>query len=125
MAEFLIHRDPMQKTSTLVLKVENPTFGSERPFSDACLDCPVRNTKKAYGCSALGYSTYTEDVGAVMLTTDEGQCGIINDPNHSVESGNDRYDSLSATYRDKKTFVETRNKVREVFRNHGLMADPE
>lgn len=116
MAEFLVHRDQLQRSTSLVLKKDSPTYGDERPFNDACLDCPIKNTRIAGGCTTLGYNSYTKDVRATLPTNVGSQCGIIKDPNHIVILGNDDYDSLMAAYTDKKNFIAARDQVREALR---------
>lgn len=112
MAEFVVHRDPMQEKSSLVLKVENPTYSTENPFRQTCFDCPVNLYSKAAGCTRLDYNSYTRDVSAVMLTSDEVQCRIINDSLNTIYHGNDNYDSLMAAYGDKRLLMEFWKRLR-------------
>lgn len=114
MAEFLIHRDPLQESSSLVLKSENQTYGSEKPYDDPCSNCPVKNTEIAGGCTTLIFSSYTKDVRAIMPTKVEPSCGVINDRNNTAKLGNDEYDSQTAMYEDKKLIVDLRQEVRRV-----------
>ena len=124
-AEFLIHRDQFQNSSSLVLQTPDPTYGSERPHNAPCADCPIKNTAIADGCTTLAYNSYTKDVRATMRTPLESKCAIIGDPDNDSRVGNEDYDSLMAAYEDKKTAFDTIKKVKKALRDLGLIPDPE
>lgn len=117
MAEFYLYRDPMQQNSSLVLKEEKPNYGSEHPHNEPCRNCPVKNTAIPGGCTTLAYNSYAKDTRGIMPTVVETECGIINNPDNSVEMVNDDYDSLMATYEDKGLVGRLRRKVRDIMGN--------
>jgi len=71
----------------LELLTDEPSHKSEEPFGMTCAKCPVRNTAKAYGCTTLVFIRADMRVRAVMQTTDEPSCKIMQDPKNIVGDG--------------------------------------